>query len=399
MSRLSIAKIKGLEAPGRYADGGTLYLVVAPGGSKHFVQRLTIEGTRRDIGLGGWPVVTLQEARDAALDNRRLVRKGIDPRAAKRKSKREQAMPTFREATAATHAALRTQWRNASHARGWLSTVETYAYPVMGELRVDRIERADVLAALTPIWNAKPETARRVRQRIRTVLSRCQAEGHIKLNMAGEIISAALPKHRNGKKHFRALPFSELPAALETIEQSRASEAAKLALRFLVLTASRTGEVLGATWEEIDLDANTWTIPDGRMKAGRAHRIPLPEAAVRALRDAERLSGGEGLIFPSPRKPGAPLSNMALTKVMRDNGLAEQSTVHGFRSSFRDWCAETGKRRELAEAALAHVVQGVEGAYFRSDLFEQRRAVMDGWAAHATRSAAKVVQLRTGTAA
>ena len=388
MSRLSIAKIKGLEAPGRYADGGTLYLVVAPGGSKHFVQRLTIEGQRRDIGLGGWPVVTLQEARDEALDNRRLVRKGIDPRAAKRKAKQERAIPTFREATAATHAALRTQWRNASHARGWLSTVETYAYPVLGNLRVDRIERADVLAALTPIWNAKPETARRVRQRVRAVLSRCQAEGHITINMAGGIISAALPKHRQGQKHFRALPFAEVPAAVDRVARSRASDAGKLAFRFLVLTAGRTGEVLGATWEEIDLDAALWTIPADRMKAGSAHRVPLSAAALGVLEAVKRLSGGEGLIFPSPRKHGAPLSNMSLTKVLRDTGLAEAATVHGFRSSFRDWCAETGKRRELAEAALAHVVQGVEGAYFRSDLFEQRRAVMDGWANYATRSGA-----------
>ena len=245
MPRLSVAKIKGLETPGRYADGGTLYLVVAPGGSKHFVQRLTIEGQRRDIGLGGWPVVTLQEARDAALDNRRLVRKGIDPRAERRKAKQERALPTFREAAIAAHAALRTQWRNENHRVNWLRTLEIYAYPALGELRVDRIERADVLAALTPIWNAKPETARRVRQRIRAVLSRCQAEGHIKLNMAGEIIGAALPKHRKGQKHFRALPFAEVPAALDRIASSRASDAGKLAFRFLVLTAGRTGEVLG----------------------------------------------------------------------------------------------------------------------------------------------------------
>ena len=263
---------------------------------------------------------------------------------------------------------------------------------------MNKIERADVLAVLSPIWNAKPETARRVRQRVRAVLSRCQAEGHIKLNMAGEIISAALPKHRKGQKHFRALPFAEVPAALDRIANSRASDAGKLAFRFLVLTAGRTGEVLGATWEEIDTDGATWTIPADRMKAGREHRIPLSVAALGVLAAVKRLSGGNGFIFPSPRKHGAPLSNMSLTKVLRDTGLAERATVHGFRSSFRDWCAETGKRRELAEAALAHVVQGVEGAYFRSDLFEQRRAVMDGWAAHATRTAAKVVQLRKATA-
>ena len=228
------------------------------------------------------------------------------------------------------------------------------------------------------------------------VLRWCQALGYIESNPAGEGIDGALPSMPKLKAHHRALPYHEVRAALDTVEATGASMAAKLCLRFVVLTAARSGEARGASWGEIDMDARTWTIPGERMKAGAGHRVPLSDAVVDVLEHARMLDNESGLIFPSPMKRGRPLSDMTLTKVLRDTGLAERCTVHGFRSSFRDWCAETGKPREVAEAALAHTVGGVEGAYFRSDLFQRRRVLMDQWAAYLTGESAKVVSIGAG---
>ena len=389
MANLTVAKAKSLSEPGLYRADPTLYLRVAPGGSKSWVQRLTIEGRRHDLGLGGFPLVTLAEARALAYGNRRVARSGGDPLAAKRRAK----PPTFREAATRTCDALRPRWRNRKHTKDWMATLERHAHPVIGNLTVDRIRREDVLRVLTPIWTGRPETARRVRQRMRAVLRWCWAHGYVAENVAGEGIDGALPKMPAVKQHFRALPYAEVAAALEQVEASRASHAAKLCLRFLILTAARSGEARGATWAEIDTDAREWRIPGDRMKGGAGHRVPLSDAALAVLERARPLDDGGGLVFPSPLRPGRSLSNMTLTKILRDQGLADRATVHGFRSAFRDWCAETGKPREIAEAALAHTVGGVEGAYFRSDLLARRRALMDQWAAFLSATDGKVVRL------
>ena len=376
-----------------YGDGNTLYLRVAPGGSKQWVQRLTIHGKRHDIGLGGCSWVTLAEAREAAYANRRLARLGGDPRAVKSRPK----VPTFREAAQRTYEALRPRWRSEKVAVSWMRQLERHALARLGELPVDRIGREDVLAVLTPIWTTKPETGRRVRRNIRATLKWCQAHGFVAFNAAGEAIDGALPRMPAVKAHFRALPYSEIPGALDIVEASSASPAAKLALKFLIFTAMRSGEVRGAMWTEIQ--GSVWKIPGERMKAGGEHRVPLSAPMLAMLEQVRTLDDGSGLVFPSPIRRGRPLSDMTLTKVLRDTGLAECATVHGFRSSFRDWCADTGKAREVAEAALAHTVGGVEGAYFRSDLFERRRRLMDAWAAYLTDTEANAVALRreTGT--
>ena len=257
--------------------------------------------------------------------------------------------------------------------------LQRHAFPVLAHLPVDRIQRHDVLKVLEPIWAAKPETARRVRQRIRTTLSWCQAYGYVVENVAGPGIDGALPRIRKVKRHFRALPYREVAAALSRVERSPASPSVKLCLKFLVLTAARGIEAREARWNEMELPGATWRIPATRMKTGSEHRVPLSGAALAVLRKADKLQDGSGLVFPSPRRPGLPLSNMALMKVLRNVGLADRTTVHGMRSSFRDFCAETGQPRSVAEAALAHTVPGVEGAYFRSDLFEKRRVVMQAW--------------------
>ena len=388
-STLTVAKAKSLTTPGMYRADPTLYLRIAPTGAKSWIQRLTIDGRRHDLGLGGFPLVSLVEARDQAFENRRKVRTGGNPLAEKRRA----SVPTFRQATALTCEALRPRWGQGKHAADWASSMERYAFPILGDLRVDRIQREDVLRVLTPIWARKPETARRVRQRIRSVLRWAHAHAYVVENMAGEALEGALPSLTTRQTHFRALPYPEVPEALETVRASNSSLAARLCFQFLVLTAARSGEARNATWAEVDLDAREWRIPGERMKGGREHRVPLSDAALAILEQAWAMEDGSGLIFPSPLRAGRPLSDMTLTKILRDQGLAARATMHGFRSAFRDWCAETGKPREIAEAALAHTVGGVEGAYFRSDLFARRRALMDQWAAFLTETEAKVVRL------
>ena len=389
MGKLTVAKMRALSEPGMYGDGGTLYLRVSPSGSKSWIQRLAIHGRRRDIGLGGWPLTTLTEAREMAFENRRLARRGGDPLADRRKAN----VPTFQEAAMQTFEANRPRWRNDKVAKNWLQQLERHAFPVMGEMPVDRIGREDVLRVLTPIWTRKPEVARKLRQRIRSTLRWAEAHGFVDSNPAGDAIDGALPTMPAVKRHFRALPYAEVAGALEAVESTRAVPASKLCFRFLILTAARSGEARGAAWNEIHEDEREWRIPGERMKAGQPHRIPLSDTAMAVLEQAMQLRDDSGLVFPSPVKRGRPLSDMALTKILRSTGLAEKTVVHGSRSSFRDWCAETGKPRELAEAALAHTVGGVEGAYFRSDLFERRRLLMDQWAAYLTGTDAEVVRL------
>ena len=389
MGKLTAAFVRSVAKAGRYGDGDTLFLRVTPSGSRSWIQRLTIEGRRHDVGLGPFPVVSLDKARRRAFENRVAIADGRNPLAEKRRVK----VPTFREAAERTVEATRARWRAGGKTEKiWKQVLSQRALPAFGDRPVDTITREDVLRIVSPIWSSKPEVARRLRQFVRSILSWAQAHGHVEHNVAGEGLDGALPAMRRLKRHLRALPYSEVGAALETVQ---GDTAARLCLQLVILTAVRSGEARGATWSEIDLEARTWVIPAARMKAATEHRVPLSDVALSVLAQARTLSDGSGVVFPSPMKRGRPLSDMALTKVLRDVDLAERCTVHGFRSSFRDWCAETGKPREIAEAALAHTVPGVEGAYFRSDLFERRRRLMDQWAGHATATpAGKVVKLR-----
>lgn len=365
-----------------YGDGGTLYLKVAPGGSKSWIQRITIDGRRHDIGLGGYPLVTLAQAREKAFDNRRIARSGGDPLAAKRRAR----MPTFRQAAEKTFMANERRWRNGKHTRNWMQSLAKYAFPVIGEVRVHRISREDLLRVLGPIWVTKPATARKLRQRIRATLSWCQAHGYIEQNWAGEAISGALPAMPSVRAHFRALPYRDVPQALRTVQSASVSLAAKQCFRFLVLTATRSGEARGAMWREIDLDNREWRIPAERMKAATEHRVPLSEQCIDVLAHASLVRDESGLVFPSPKKALRPLSDMSLMQILRTTGLAERTTVHGFRSAFRDWASErTAADHAVIELSLAHKVgSAVERAYARSDLIEKRRSLMAEWGAFAT---------------
>ena len=377
MPQLTAAKVKAVAEPGRYGDGAGLYLYVAPSGSKSWVQRIVVNGRRRDIGLGGYPTVGLAEARTQAAANRVVVAEGRDPVAEKRRPPK----PTFKEAAHQVHQANLPRWRNAKHAAAWIRTLERFAFPAFGNMPVDQVTRADVLAVLTPIWGTLPETARRIRQRIRTVMRWAMAHGFVEYNVAGEAIEGALPPMPRVKDNLRALPYREVSEALKIVEESRSSSSARLCLEFTVLTAARSGEARGAVWSEIDLNQEVWTVPATRMKGGLQHRVPLSTAALNALTRAMEIRDGSDLVFPSPRRSGQPLSDMTLTKVLRDTGLAHLATVHGFRSTFRDWASEnTSASHAAMELSLAHRVgSAVEQAYARSDLLEQRRELMDAW--------------------
>ena len=380
--KLSATRVKALSEPGRYSDGDGLHLFISKTGGKSWVQRITIDGRRRDIGLGGYPTVSLSQARKRASDNREVVGNGRDPVAEKRKP----AMPTFREASYAVHEANKPRWRNGSHTSGWIQTLERHAFPKIGNKPIDTISRSDLLAVLTPIWSTRPETARRVRQRMRTIFRWAMANELIESNPAGEAIDGALPSMPKVKAHLRALPYQEVDSALRTVDASQTSPASKLCLRFLVFTAARSGEARGATWDEIDLESAAWTIPGSRMKAGVEHRVPLSDQVLDVLTKAHQLEDGSGLCFPSPLRPGRILSDMTLTKILRSTGFADRATVHGFRTSFKTWTMEqTDTPWAVGEAALAHQLGGsVEQAYARSDLFLRRRTLMQQWAEYIT---------------
>lgn len=374
MARLTAAKAKSLNKPGRYGDGNGLYLNIAKGGTKSWVQRLMIDGTHRDVGLGGYPAVSLSQAREGASKNKSAVANGINPIVEKRRA----AILTFREVALRVHAINLPTWRNPKHAAQWISTLGTYVFPSIGEMKIDTIGKADVLVCLTPVWTAKAETARRVRQRIRSVFSWAMAYDYIEHNPAREGIDAALLTMPRIKAHHRSLPYQEVPALLEAIDATRASIASKLCMRFVILTACRSGEARLAAWDEVDLETATWTLSGERMKGGKPHRVPLSDSTLEVLGAAASIYDGSGLVFPSPVRPGRPLSDMTLTKILRDNRLADRATVHGFRSSFRVWAEErTSASHAAMKLSLAHAVSSaVEKAYTRSDLLEQRRELM-----------------------
>ena len=379
---LSATRVKALKEPGRYSDGGGLHLFISKAKRKSWVLRITIDGRRRDIGLGGYPSVTLANAREKAYRHRAAIADGRDPLV----EKHAPAMKTFKETAYKFHAENKPRWNNAKHTANWIQSLERHAFPKLGNIPLDRIDRSNVLRVLNPIWTDIPEAARRVRQRMRTVFKWAMAHRFMESNPAGEAIDGALRPMPKVKAHFRALAYQDVGSALDKVEASQASIAAKLCFRFLVLTAARSGEARGATWDEIGPGDQAWRIPSERMKADMEHRVPLSVQALDLLGEATVLREESGLVFPSPLKPGAPMSDMTLTKILRYVGLAERATVHGFRSSFKNWTLEqTDTPWAVSEAALAHTLgNSTEQAYARSDLFERRRALMQMWADYLT---------------
>lgn len=404
---LTPPKIKSAP-PGRYGDGGGLFLLVKPTGKRSWVFRYKKDGKTRDMGLGsatGAGAVTLAEARDKASKLKRLTREGIDPLDAKVNDKQRIAADaqaeriraiTFKQVAEDYMAAHESSWRNPKHRAQWRSTLETYAYPHMGELSVADVGTSHVMAALQPIWNEKPETASRVRGRIECILDYARARewrsGENPARWRGHV-AFMLPARDRALKvaHHAALPWREIGAFMTKL-RGRDALAAR-ALELAILTAARTSEVLGARWAEFDTTLKVWTIPAERMKAGREHRIPLSKATLDLLELLTPLRCEDNddrsmMLFPGNRK-NRPLSQMSMLMLLRRMERSDL-TVHGFRSTFRDWCAETtAYPHEMAEIALAHTVADkVEAAYRRGDMMDKRRRMMDDWAEYCSRVSA-----------
>ncbi len=411
LSAAKVAKAK----PGRYGDGDGLYVLVREPDKAFWVFRYTVAGRMREMGLGrarGPNAVTLAEARGKAAPLHRLVRNGGDPLAhrdaeaaatkAAARTERARAI-TFRAVARFYLDAHEAKWRNAKHRQQWQNTLDTYAMPHMGDLPVADVGTAHVLAALEPIWREKPETAQRVRGRIEAVLNYARTRewrsGENPARWRGHLANLLPARTKLAPvDHHAALAWREVGSFMT--ELRRQSGIGARALEFTVLTAARSGEALGATWAEIDLAAGIWTVPAGRMKAGKEHRVPLSAAALALLGQMVKLrtvDSPEAFVFPGV-KPNKPLSNMAMAMTLRRMRRGDL-TAHGFRSTFRDWCAEaTNHPRELAEKALAHTLDDkVEAAYQRGDMFEKRRRLIEDWAEFCGRAfdtAGQVVPLR-----
>ncbi|WP_177431393.1 integrase arm-type DNA-binding domain-containing protein [Pseudomonas sp. MPR-ANC1] len=410
MGNLTAKQVDSLTTPGTYEDGEGLRLLVKPNGRKYWVLRFQLSGKRREMGLGSYPAISLKLARQNTIDQRRLLLGGIDPlqarddiRAAKLAAEElhKSKAVTFKNVSVDYIEAQKTGWKNLKHAQQWTNTLATYANPVIGELATHVITTDHVLEILKPIWTTKTETASRVRNRIELVLDAAKArglrEGENPARWRGHL-DKLLPPIVKGKRtqNHPALPYSQLGRFIQVLGKVEGQSAH--AIKLTILTACRTAEVLEADWREINLQAKLWVIPARRMKGGKAHTVPLSDEVIAVLAKIPRINGSS-LLFPGARE-GRPISNMAMLMALRrmdqkdldEGGKGWRDinqriiTAHGFRSTFRDWAAEcTNHTREVCEMALAHVVAvGAEAAYWRSDLLEKRRSLMDDWAKFAT---------------
>ena len=378
--RLTASFVRTVKQPGRYGDGRGgfgLSLLVKPrsvgGFSKTWSQRVIVDGKPVNIGLGAWPIVTLAEARAAALKNRRAIAQGRDPRAT------PAVVPTFAEAAEEVIRIHAQGWKKGGKSEAqWRSSLNRFVLPHLGDRPVNDIQPRDVMSVLLPIWNTLPESARRIRRRIGSVMKWAVAQGFRNDNPAGDSLSAALPRNAAAPKHFPALPFAEVAAALHRVRDSRVYPTRALCFEFLTLCAVRSGESRNARWEEFDTESAVWTIPAERMKVRRTHRVPLSRQALGVLSMARGLGEDSGLVFPAAQ--GGPLNDASLSRLCKDLDLG--CVPHGMRSSFRDWAAECSDApHEVCELALAHVHSDrVERAYRRTDLFERRRKLMQEWA-------------------
>ena len=403
MGNLTADRVKKLTRPGRYGDGGGLYLWVKDTGARSWLLRIQKDGKRTDRGLGGYPTVTLAVARTLAESARVKIREGEKPmsRTERRErtaevyaADREQSRTkTFREAAERYLEAVSPNWRNHRTALMWAQSLQRYVFPAFGDKPIDAITSQEIITCLKSFWKTAPTTAQKVKQRVKAVFDWAQEMGLRDSNPVGPF-KATLPRQKGMVRgHHRALPYQDVPAALIHLKRRRERfdlDPAKrepvpwkvtlLCLEFLILTAARSGEARGARWDEIDFETATWTIPADRMKAGKAHRIPLSFQSAQVLARARELkhAGESSLVFPAPL--GKPLRDNCLSTRVREDNL--DCTPHGFRSSFRDWAAEkSGASREAIELSLAHAVgTTTEVAYFRSDMLEARRPLMDAWA-------------------
>lgn len=376
----------------KYSWGNGLVLAVGPSGNASWIARITAPGgKRRDIGVGKFGEVSIEEARAAVQEHRRTAREGHDPKAVKdaRKHAERNPVPTFEDAAKSVHGERKGSYRNVKHRDQWINSLQNYAFPIVGKVSVDEIDVPAVTRVLRPIWLKKPETARRVLQRIASVVAWSVGEGHRDHELPVKAIRMGLGGHSTKQANFAAVPVEDAPTVFAALIAKDSLSARCLA--FTVLTAARSAEARGARWPELDMEARTWTIPPERTKTQQEHVVPLSALAIEQLKAMPVIANDDELIFPSSK--GKPLTDVALSKALA--AVVDGATVHGWRSTFRDWSAErTNVQNEVAEAALAHVVSNrVEAAYRRTKFLEKRRPLMEAWAEYLTGAAADVVDL------
>ena len=385
---LTASGIRKLREPGDYADGQGLALRIKPNGAKSWIQRVSVGGKRHNLGLGVYPTVGLADARQAAADNQQAIREGRNPIQDKQQAKedaiqdtaRAPAIPTFEQTAEKVWELNRPSWKSEQHACEWISSMRTHVFPSIGRKPIDAITPADILEILEPIWHTKGETAARMKQRTESVFDYAIAREH-RIDNPVSAVRKALPKQANKRENFAAVDYQDLPAVIQAIRKS-GNPITRLAVEFLTLTACRSNEVRGAVWSEINWESAVWEIPASRMKAGKAHNIPLSARALEILRAAWAITGGDGLVFPSARDASKPMTPSALARVLRRSGISE--TIHGMRAAFRSWAQEqTSASWAACELSLAHSIgNATELAYARSEMLTQRRELMEQWAAH-----------------
>ena len=375
---LTDMKIRSLTVPKRYSDGNGLYLVVTQSGTKQWVLRILVHGRRRDIGLGGYKVVSLAEARAKAIEMKKLAREGIDPVTARNNARR--SIPTFEQAAREVHTQNLDLWKNKKQIAQWITTLETYAFPKIGKLRVNDIRSSHIQGVLLPIWIEKHETANRVRQRMMKVLDWARANEYLETENPVRGIQEGLPRVKRRPKHFPSLAYSEISDFIKQLNTNSKSKNVNLALEFLILVACRSGELRFAKWSEINFTDSKWIIPADRIKMGVEHHIPLSDRAMDILQEAKMSWGQSEYIFPSSQNWGKAMSDGTLSAALKRLGY--KITVHGFRSTFRDWASETRYYpNDVVEMALAHSNPNkTEAAYKRGNLFEKRKELMNDWA-------------------
>ena len=390
-NELTALKVRKLDIPGRYADGNNLYLEIDKSGARRWTLRVTILGRRRDMGLGGVSTVSLEEARELAYQYKKIARSGGDPILERQKNKGLQT--TLIYCAKKVHQINLPTWKNQKFAKQWFSSLEHHVFPTIGKLPISQVTSADILRVLTPIWNTKGDTAKKIKQRLRMIIKWARAQGYFQGDDPVELAEQALPKQLKSDDHHKSLEFEKLPEMISNLRKSKISLPTKLALEFTILSACRTNEVLNAKWEEIDLTKLVWSIPSERMKGGKVHQVPLTDRMTVILNDCKKLKTNNDLLFPSEIN-GEALSNNTMRLALKKR-LKVDATVHGMRSSFKDWASETTNfANEVSEMALAHTISNkTELAYRRRTLIEKRRQLMQRWSDYLNNKEGEVIEL------
>ncbi|MDB3914742.1 integrase arm-type DNA-binding domain-containing protein [Alphaproteobacteria bacterium] len=388
-NKLTAVTVKKLSKPGKYADGNNLYLHIDPSGARRWILRLTVGHRRRDMGLGNTMIVSLEEARKLARLYRGIAKSGGDPFVERQKERGFKV--TFIFCAQKVHELNRPTWKNEKFALQWYSSLENHVFPKIGNIPVSQITSSDILGVLSPIWNNKSDTARKLKQRIRLVFKWARAKGYFQGDDPVELAEQALPKKKRSDNHHKSLPYNEIPDLIVKIKKSKISLPTQLAIQFTIQSACRTSEVLKASWNEIDMNSLTWTIPANRMKTDKVHEVPISSGMLDILNEAKEKINSDDLIFSSDQSGNALSNNTLRLAVQKRLGI--DTTIHGMRSSFKDWASETTNfANEVSEMALAHVIPNkTEAAYRRGNLMDKRRHLMQMWSDHVNNNQDKII--------